>query len=135
MGRRVAPGAPDRLVEAPAGRRPLAGRQFRQDRHHRLLFGDRVPRDPMTFVSAEPASTPVAPEGHDALLARGRRLELLTIGWNVMEVFVTVGLGVAAGSLALIAFGLDSLVEVFASVVVIWYIGNHHAEGRARNAL
>jgi divalent metal cation (Fe/Co/Zn/Cd) transporter len=52
-----------------------------------------------------------------------------------MEVFVTIGLGVAAGSLALIAFGLDSLVEVFASVVVIWYIGNHHAEGRARRAL
>jgi divalent metal cation (Fe/Co/Zn/Cd) transporter len=62
-------------------------------------------------------------------------LELVTIGWNVMEVFVTVGLGLAAGSLALIAFGLDSLVEVFASIVVIWYIGDHHAEGRARHAL
>jgi divalent metal cation (Fe/Co/Zn/Cd) transporter len=68
-------------------------------------------------------------------LARGRRLELATIGWNVMEVFVTVGLGVAAGSLALIAFGLDSLVEVFASVVVIWYISDHHAERRARSSL
>jgi divalent metal cation (Fe/Co/Zn/Cd) transporter len=62
-------------------------------------------------------------------------LELVTIGWNLIEVFVTVGLGMAAGSLALIAFGLDSLVEVFASLVVIWYIANHHAEGRARRAL
>jgi divalent metal cation (Fe/Co/Zn/Cd) transporter len=86
-------------------------------------------------VSTERASEPVIPEVHDALLARGRRLELVTIGWNVMEVFVTVGLGLAAGSLALIAFGLDSLVEVFASVVVIWYIGDHHAEGRAKHAL
>jgi divalent metal cation (Fe/Co/Zn/Cd) transporter len=50
----------------------------------------------------------------------GVRLEWATNAWNVMEVFVTVGLGVAAGSLALIAFGLDSLVEVFASTVVIW---------------
>ena len=49
--------------------------------------------------------------------------------------FVTVGLGLAAASLALIAFGLDSLVEIFASVVVIWYIGNHHAERRAMHAL
>ncbi len=41
-----------------------------------------------------------------------------------MEVLVTVTLGVLAGSLALIAFGLDSLIEVFASSVVIWHLGN-----------
>jgi divalent metal cation (Fe/Co/Zn/Cd) transporter len=73
--------------------------------------------------------------GHDALLARGRRLQYATIAWNLMEVVVTVGLGIVAGSLALIAFGLDSLVEVFASVVVIWFIANHHQERRARRAL
>ena len=39
-----------------------------------------------------------------------------------MEVFVTLGLGLAAGSLALIAFGLDSLVEIFASTVVIRHL-------------
>jgi divalent metal cation (Fe/Co/Zn/Cd) transporter len=39
-----------------------------------------------------------------------------------MEVFVTIALGLAANSLALIAFGLDSLVEVFASLVVIWHM-------------
>jgi divalent metal cation (Fe/Co/Zn/Cd) transporter len=83
-------------------------------------------------VCAEPVRESV---GHDVLLARGRRLELVTIAWNVVEVFVTVGLGVAAGSLALVAFGLDSLVEVFASVVVIWYIDDHHAEGRAKVAV
>jgi divalent metal cation (Fe/Co/Zn/Cd) transporter len=69
------------------------------------------------------------------LLARGRRLEIATIAWNAVEVFVTIGLGIAAASLALIAFGLDSLVEIFASVVVIWYIGNHHAQRRAMLAL
>jgi divalent metal cation (Fe/Co/Zn/Cd) transporter len=88
-------------------------------------------------VPVEPGDGRSASEApvHDALLARGRRLELLTIAWNVMEVFVTVGLGVAAGSLALIAFGLDSLVEVFASAVVISYISHHHAEGRAQRAM
>jgi divalent metal cation (Fe/Co/Zn/Cd) transporter len=50
------------------------------------------------------------------------QLEWATNAWNVMEVFVTVSLGVAAGSLALIAFGLDSLIEVFASTVVILHL-------------
>lgn len=50
------------------------------------------------------------------------RLEWVTIGWNVAEVGVTIGLGLAAGSLALVAFGLDSVVEVFASLVVLWQL-------------
>ncbi|MEP6626100.1 MAG: cation transporter [Acidimicrobiia bacterium] len=72
---------------------------------------------------------------HDRLLARGRRLQVWTIAWNLMEVFVTIGLGLAAGSLALVAFGLDSIVEVFASSVVIWYIADHDASRRAPRAL
>jgi divalent metal cation (Fe/Co/Zn/Cd) transporter len=58
----------------------------------------------------------------ERLRRRALRLEWVTNAWNTMEVFVTVGLGIAAGSLALIAFGLDSLVEVFASMVVIWHL-------------
>ena len=68
----------------------------------------------------------------------GRRLQWATIAWNSLEVFVTIGLGVAAGSLALIAFGLDSLVEVFASLVVIWHMNpgaDGHDEHRDRKAM
>jgi divalent metal cation (Fe/Co/Zn/Cd) transporter len=50
---------------------------------------------------------------------RALRLEWATNAWNAMEVAVTVTLGLQAGSLALIAFGLDSIVEIFASTVVI----------------
>lgn len=75
------------------------------------------------------------PEPRQAAMRRGRRLQYATIAWNLMEVFVTIGLGIAARSLALIAFGLDSLVEVFASVVVLWYIVDHRAAGRAARAL
>jgi divalent metal cation (Fe/Co/Zn/Cd) transporter len=53
---------------------------------------------------------------------RAVRLEYLTVAWNVCEVFVTVGVGIAAGSIALVAFGLDSLVEIFASAVVLWHL-------------
>ncbi len=65
----------------------------------------------------------------------GRRLQQATIIWNMVEVFVTVGLGVAAGSLALVAFGLDSLIEVFASLVVLWHLRSVRTTGRDRVAL
>jgi divalent metal cation (Fe/Co/Zn/Cd) transporter len=55
----------------------------------------------------------------EELRRRAIRLEWATNGWNTMEVFVTIALGVKAGSLALVAFGLDSVVEIFASSVVI----------------
>lgn len=58
-------------------------------------------------------------EGNDELRQRGLRLEWVTNAWNAMEVVVTVTLGVQARSLALVAFGLDSVVEIFASMVVI----------------
>jgi len=65
-------------------------------------------------------------------------LEWSTIAWNAGEVFVTVGLGIAARSLALVAFGLDSLVEVFASLVVVWHVADpedHPASARTDRAL
>lgn len=74
-------------------------------------------------------------DDHDDLLERGRRLQVWTIAWNVGEFFITVGLGLAAGSLALVAYGLDSVVEVFASAVAIWYIARHHEDRRSYRAL
>jgi divalent metal cation (Fe/Co/Zn/Cd) transporter len=62
------------------------------------------------------------------LRRRGLRLEWATNGWNAMEVVVTITLGVQAGSLALIAFGLDSVVEIFASTVVIRNLHDDRAD-------
>lgn len=73
-------------------------------------------------------------EQHEALHL-GERLQWATIAWNLMEVVVTIWLGLRANSLALIAFGLDSIVEVFASLVVIWYIADHDSTGRALRAM
>jgi len=61
----------------------------------------------------------------EAARRRGIHLEWATNGWNVMEVAVTISLGLQAGSLALIAFGLDSIVEIFASTVVIRNLRDH----------
>ena len=46
--------------------------------------------------------------------------EYLTIIWNVMEGIVCVTIGLLSGSIALVAYGLESSIEVFASAVVIW---------------
>jgi divalent metal cation (Fe/Co/Zn/Cd) transporter len=55
---------------------------------------------------------------------RGLRLEYATIAWNAIEMLIAIGLGIAARSLALVAFGLDTMVELFASGVVVWHL--HH---------
>ncbi len=57
-----------------------------------------------------------------ALLKRGLLLEYLTLGWNVVGVIIVVLAAYAARSVALAGFGLDSLIEIFASVVVVWQL-------------
>ena len=64
------------------------------------------------------------------LQRRALRLEYATIAWNVGEAVLTIALGIAAGSLALIGFGADSIIEVFASSAVIWHIAPGHAIDR-----
>jgi divalent metal cation (Fe/Co/Zn/Cd) transporter len=57
-----------------------------------------------------------------SLIERGLRLEYLTLGWNVVGVIVVAAAALAARSVALAGFGLDSLIEIFASVVVVWQL-------------
>ena len=64
------------------------------------------------------------------LQRRALRLEYATIAWNLGEAVLTIGLGVAAESLALIGFGTDSIIEVFASSVVVWHIRPVHVVDR-----
>jgi cation diffusion facilitator family transporter len=54
------------------------------------------------------------------LLRRARRLEWLTVGWNLVEAVVALGAAMASGSVALLAFGLDSLVETMSGLVILW---------------
>lgn len=71
----------------------------------------------------------VGPE-RAGLQRRALRLEYATIAWNLGEAVFTIGLGVSAGSLALIGFGSDSIIEVFASSVVVWHVRPGHAVDR-----
>jgi divalent metal cation (Fe/Co/Zn/Cd) transporter len=53
-------------------------------------------------------------------LRAGRRLEYFTLGWNLTEAAVAVGAGVFAGSIALIGFGIDSLIESLSGGILLW---------------
>ena len=54
------------------------------------------------------------------LLARGLRLAYMTVGWNIVEGFVAVGVALAAGSVALLGFGIDSFVETASGLIIVW---------------
>src|SRR6202046_2339965 len=68
------------------------------------------------------------------LLRRGFALEWVTLGWNVAGIIVLAIAVAAARSVALAGFGLDSLIEIGASTVVIWELSGSGAE-RQRRAL
>ncbi len=72
--------------------------------------------------------------GRAALLRCGFALEFATLGWNVVGIAVLAVAAVAARSVALAGFGLDSLIEIGASTVVIWELSGT-GEQRQRRAL
>jgi divalent metal cation (Fe/Co/Zn/Cd) transporter len=68
------------------------------------------------------------------LLRRGLALEYATLGWNVVGTIVVLLAALAAGSVALAGFGLDSLIEIAASTIVVWQLKGAYAD-RERRAL
>lgn len=70
----------------------------------------------------------------ELLTRRGLRLEYATLGWNVVEIGFLVYAAVAARSVALAGFALDSVIEVFASTVVIWQLRGDVDPARERHS-
>jgi divalent metal cation (Fe/Co/Zn/Cd) transporter len=69
-----------------------------------------------------------------SLLRRGLWLEYATLGWNVVGTVIILIAAVRTSSAALAGFGLDSAIEIFASVVVVWQLKNLE-QGREKLAL
>ena len=61
----------------------------------------------------------------EAALRRGRRLEYFTVAWNSLEALASIVAGVLAGSVALVGFGLDSVIETISGAALIWRL--HHS--------
>ena len=84
-----------------------------------------------------------APHAHPTLTSAernrlGRRAQLLagaSVTYNVIEALIAVAAGMAAGSVALVGFGLDSVVEVSSGMVILWQFRHRLPESRERRAL
>lgn len=66
------------------------------------------------------------------VVKRGRLLEHLNILWNSLEGIISIGAGLFAGSIALIGFGFDSLIEVSSGAALLWRLHLDAPERRER---
>jgi hypothetical protein len=64
------------------------------------------------------------------LVRRGQWLEYFTIGYNSLEGLISIVAGIAAASVSLVGFGLDSLIEVSSGAALLWRL--HHDLDHAR---
>lgn len=61
----------------------------------------------------------------EKLYKKGLRLEYFTVGYNIVEAVLSIVFGSLAGSIALVGFGLDSIVESLSGLVLIWRLSRH----------
>ncbi|HXR49002.1 MAG TPA: cation transporter [Candidatus Limnocylindrales bacterium] len=65
----------------------------------------------------------------------GRRIEYISLAWTSFEALAAVAAGVLAGSIALIGFGADSVIEIGSSAILLWRLNHEFGEERERIAL
>jgi divalent metal cation (Fe/Co/Zn/Cd) transporter len=92
---------------------------------------------PVLIPAAPSAAPTISRERYEEVARKVRLLSWLSLGWMTIEGAVAVTAGVIASSVALVGFGLDSVIEGVASVIIIWrFTGDrvlsHTAEQRAQ---
>ncbi len=92
---------------------------------------------PLAPAQAAPPVASISRERYEELARRVRLLSWLSLGWMTIEGAVAITAGIAASSIALIGFGLDSGVEGVASLIIVWRftghrVFSHAAEERAQ---
>src|SRR6266508_3122025 len=85
---------------------------------------------------ASPAAREAAAGERLRLVRRAKQLAWGGIAWHAVEFAIAIAAGIAASSIALIGFGIDSLVESLAGAIVLWRFGvrRSHAESAERRA-
>jgi divalent metal cation (Fe/Co/Zn/Cd) transporter len=84
----------------------------------------------MTECCAPPPLTLPPHPARLPLIREAFRLEWLTIGWMTIEAVVSIGAGLTAGSLVVLAFGLDSLIELVSAGVLMWRLSTELRYGQ-----
>jgi divalent metal cation (Fe/Co/Zn/Cd) transporter len=90
-------------------------------------------------MSAQPiqlGAKPQKPAERERLVRRAKQLAWLGVGWHGVEAAISIGAGLIAGSIALIGFGADSLIESFAGFILLWRFAasRAHSEVAERRA-
>jgi divalent metal cation (Fe/Co/Zn/Cd) transporter len=86
-------------------------------------------------MSTSQTGVPLSVDSRRSLGRRARLLAGASVAYNLIEAAVAVTAGVAAGSVALVGFGLDSIVEVSSGLVVLWQFSHRIPESREHQAL
>lgn len=80
-------------------------------------------------------TAPLTQRDRDLLGRRARFLATASVTYNVLEAVIAITAGIAAGSVALVGFGLDSVVEVSSGLIIIWQFSHRLPETREQQAL
>ena len=80
-------------------------------------------------------SRPLAPAERARLGRRAQQLAAASVAYNLVEAVVAVTAGMVAGSVALVGFGLDSVVEVSSGLIILWQFRHRLPESREQQAL
>lgn len=122
-----------RATPTPTTAPPTTRTDTRDNPH--AAGGHQAPSDSTSMRKPDSGTaTQIGPGDRSVLLRRGLRLEYATLGWNVVEIGFLVAAAISARSVALAGFALDSLIEIFASIIVVWQLkgtADAHEEQRA----
>ena len=86
-------------------------------------------------MSTQPIQVGVKPQKiaeRERLVRRAKQLAWLGVGWHGVEAAMAIGAGLIAGSIALIGFGADSLIESFAGFILLWRFAASRADAEQR---
>jgi divalent metal cation (Fe/Co/Zn/Cd) transporter len=82
----------------------------------------------MPTKSAPDGTTTLPPESRARLVRRGLHLEYLTLSWNLLEAAIAIAAGILAGSIALVGFGIDSVIEMSSGAILLWRLATDTEE-------
>jgi divalent metal cation (Fe/Co/Zn/Cd) transporter len=99
-----------------------------------MATGTPLPTLPVTITG------PGDRDARQRLTSCARRLTQLGLAWHALEAAIAIAAGVIAGSVALVGFGADSVIEAGAGLVVLWLVtggrlSSHRAERRAQQLI
>jgi divalent metal cation (Fe/Co/Zn/Cd) transporter len=90
---------------------------------------------PLQITTSPPGTWIADPEERRRLGRRAQLLAAASVTYNVVEAIVAITAGVVAGSVALVGFGLDSIVEVSSGLIILWQFRHRLPESRERQAM